>query len=101
YQIESQDPKRVEDTILWLYAKDGITAITYNDNSGDQAGSARIVWQAPISDTYYVQVESYWNYARIDYTIRAMALAQYNYLPLISQAGASSATPKGTPTPPA
>jgi len=83
YIIETQAVNLVGDTILWLYQNDGITALAYDDDSGEDTYGARLVWRAPTDDTIYIQVESYWRNSRIDYTLRITELNTAYHLPLI------------------
>ncbi len=46
------------DTVLKLYADDGVTMLDYSDDYGGGYAS-RIVWQAPEAGTYYVKVYNY------------------------------------------
>jgi uncharacterized repeat protein (TIGR01451 family) len=46
------------DTVLELYADDGVTLLDYSDDFGGGYAS-RIVWQAPEAGTYYVKVYNY------------------------------------------
>jgi len=49
------------DTVLELYASDGVTLLTSNDDINTAAGllASRITWTAPSSGTYYAKVRSY------------------------------------------
>ncbi len=56
------------DTELWLYDTDGVTQLAYDDESG--AGSAsRILWTAPASGTYFLEVRDWQNNATGTYTL--------------------------------
>jgi hypothetical protein len=85
YIIETQAVSALGDTILWLYQNDGIKALAYDDDSGDDAYGARLIWRAPANDTVYIQVESYWRNSRIDYILHVTELNAAYHLPIILQ----------------
>ena len=57
------------DSTLRLYDRDGITLLAYNDDNGSSLAS-RIVWTAPVSGTYYLDVRGYGDAYRGDYRLR-------------------------------
>ena len=83
YIIETHAVSALGDTILWLYQNDGITALTYDDDSADDAYGARLIWRAPANDIVYIQVESYWRNSRIDYILHVTELNAAYHLPVI------------------
>ncbi|MBI3979603.1 MAG: DUF11 domain-containing protein, partial [Chloroflexi bacterium] len=58
YVAETANLGPSADTIVDLYAEDGVTLLARDDDSGPGAGS-RIVWVAPQSGTYYLKVRHY------------------------------------------
>ncbi len=124
YWIETFDLGANSDTILWVYAEDGVTALAYNDDEYPYNRQRSLLfWEAPADGLYYIEVDNHWQGQRgnTEYHIRVMTVNTQIYLsninvthlvpaatappidvPIIvgtaSPAVGSAATP--TPTPP-
>ncbi|HFD38727.1 MAG TPA: hypothetical protein ENJ31_02585, partial [Anaerolineae bacterium] len=58
YSLETLHPAAQADTYLCLYQADGSTQIACDDDSGP-AKASRLIWQAPASGDYLLQVRHY------------------------------------------
>jgi hypothetical protein len=87
YLIETLDLGVTSDTIVWLLASGGVSAITYSDDSSDNDRASRIIWTAPADDTFLLQVENYRKMtgAEARYAVRVFELTQHLYLPVVYQ----------------
>jgi secreted trypsin-like serine protease len=56
YNIEARPLGTLSDPLLWLYESDGLTPITFDDDSGGLR-AARLEWRAPISGTFYIEIQ--------------------------------------------
>jgi secreted trypsin-like serine protease len=99
YWIETLDLGANSDTILWVYAADGVTAVAYNDDEYPyNARRSLIFWQAPTSGPYYIEVDNHWpgQRAETQYSVRIMAVDSQQYLPNVNM---NHAWPAVTATP--
>ncbi len=87
YLIETLDLGAASDTILWLFASGGVSAITYSDDNSDNDRASRIIWTAPADDLFLLQVENYRKMigAEARYAVRVFELNQHLYLPVAYQ----------------
>jgi hypothetical protein len=88
YTIETFDlAAPTVDTLIYLYAADGVSLIAWDDDSGGEPGASRIVWTASSTGPYYVKILNYQPSAHVvcasSYQVRVTAVA---------------ATPTPTPT---
>jgi hypothetical protein len=106
YAIATSHPVTAPtNTVLWLYAEDGVTALAYDDDSGRPAtpadpltalpaeeaavtGDAFLFWRAPATGDYLISVENY-NPRRYGPAYRyGLTIHEYDHgllLPLISR----------------
>lgn len=86
YWIETSGIGLRSDTILWIYAADGVTALAYNDDNSEAEQSSKILWQAPADGTYYIEVDNHWQSiaSATEYRIMVMPVAAQIYLPEIN-----------------
>jgi len=86
YLIETQVQKAQCDTLLWLYDSDGASPLAFDDDGGE-GYAARLVWRAPHTGTFYVELQDIAHTPRQDseYSVRIIPLGGLAYLPLISQ----------------
>ncbi len=87
YWVETFNLGSNSDTILWLYAADGVTALAYNDDValyGDQR--SLLFWKAPADGLLYIEVDNHWQGYRsyTDYSIRVMTVDTQLYLPRVN-----------------
>lgn len=95
YVMTTEGLSAKTDTILWLLASDGKTALAYSDDisaparEGDMGDyNSRIVWQASSSGRYYLQVENRWEDSSAYKAFYQMQLIQLTYLyhlPLVAR----------------
>jgi hypothetical protein len=87
YLIETVNLGLKTDTILWLFESNGATAITYNDDDGNDYRASRIVWTAPRDDTFFIEVENYHDTtgAEARYGLKVVELNQHIYLPIVAR----------------
>lgn len=93
YLIKTEELGINSDTILWLLDQDGVTALAYNDDllgyvpyGEASTRQSQLLWQAPTSGIYYLQVDNHWLYssALTDYTIKIEEMTSQWYLPVIA-----------------
>lgn len=58
YDLHTVNLSGETDTILCLYAPDGVTQIACDDDGGQEAFSSRLVISFPVSDTYYALIRN-------------------------------------------
>lgn len=83
YWIETLDLGVNSDTILWIYADDGVTALAYNDDEYPYNRQRSLLfWKAPADGLYYIEVDNHWQNQRAntDYHIRVIAVDTQIYL---------------------
>lgn len=86
YLIETFGLGENSDTILWLYAANGVTALAYNDDVyPDKLRSSFVRWSAPADGLYYLQVDNHWygKRSKTEYNIRIYSVTQEVFLPLL------------------
>jgi len=49
------------DTVMRLYASDGVTQLAYNDDCGGAGVSSCIVWEASSPSAVYIKVQNYFS----------------------------------------
>lgn len=47
------------DTTLLLYGRDGVTQLAYNDDDPAAAPASRLIWIAPETGSYYLQITNF------------------------------------------
>ncbi|MEZ4614965.1 MAG: trypsin-like serine protease [Caldilineaceae bacterium] len=86
YWIDTFDLGEDSDTILWIYAADGVTALAYNDDDIPYNGARSVIfWTAPADDTYYIQVDNHWQgqQSGTEYSVRVVTVTDELYLPTV------------------
>ncbi len=56
YTIVTKNLGALCDTVLQLYASNGTTMLTQDDDSGDETGASLIIWDCSATDTVYIRV---------------------------------------------
>jgi hypothetical protein len=57
--ISTTDLASNVDTTLLLYERDGVTQLAYNDDDPATAPASRLIWIAPETGSYYLQIASF------------------------------------------
>ena len=91
YRIQTHGLSDSTDTILWLLAGDGVTALAFNDNIPDDdpydyesSNDSLLDWRAPTTGIYYLQVDNRWTQGGGDatYTLQVEGIHQL-FLPVV------------------
>jgi len=101
YTLETLNPATQADTYLCLYQSDGATQLMCDDDSGP-AKASRIIWQAPVSGDYLLQVRHYRPEVagpdtQYDLAVRTGICREDNYEQDDTQSAAQSISTNGTP----
>ncbi|HXF60547.1 MAG TPA: serine protease [Caldilineaceae bacterium] len=83
YRIKLQPLNERSDPLVWLYDSDGISPLAYDDD-GSGARAAELLWDAPRSDTFYLEAQDATGVKGGDYSIMIEVAPHRVHLPLVA-----------------